>query len=118
MHFDPPPHPAERSRTVGEHPIARCDTKPRVIRAPKKQNCPFVIMITFIGNRPALQIGRYQVIDYDTIWLDEALRRAARAAGCEDFPFVDEIRGGIVKYLETRCSLKLLHPAVGILSQS
>ena len=75
-------------------------------------------MITFIGNRPALQIGRYQVIDYDTIWLDEALRRAARAAGCEDFPFVDEIRGGIVKYLETRCSLKLLHPAVGILSQS
>jgi len=66
-------------------------------------------VITLIGNRPALQIGRYQVIDYDTIWLDEALRRAARAAGREDFPFVDEIRGGIVKYLETRCSLKLLH---------
>lgn len=65
-------------------------------------------MIALIGNRPALQIGRYQVIDYDTAWLDDALRRAATAADHPDFPFVDDIRGGIVKYLETRCSLKLL----------
>lgn len=65
-------------------------------------------MISFIGNRPALQIGRYQVIDYGTAWLDDALRRAARAAEHEDFPFVDEIRSGIVKYLETKCPLKLL----------
>ncbi|MEN9974500.1 MAG: hypothetical protein RLZZ282_506 [Verrucomicrobiota bacterium] len=65
-------------------------------------------MISLIGNRPALQVGRYQVIDYDTAWLDDALARAARAAGCEDFPFVADIRSGIVKYLETRCSLKLL----------
>ena len=65
-------------------------------------------MISLIGNRPALQIGRYQVIDYDTAWLDDALRRAACAADHPDFPFVDDIRGGIVKYLETRCSLKLL----------
>ncbi len=65
-------------------------------------------MISLIGNRPALQIGRYQVIDYDTAWLDDALRRAARAAEHEDFPFVDDIRSGIVKYLETRCPLKLL----------
>ena len=65
-------------------------------------------MISLIGNRPALQIGRYQVIDYDTRWLDDALRRAARAADCEDFPFVADIRSGIVKYLETRCPLKLL----------
>ncbi len=66
-------------------------------------------MISLIGNRPALQIGRYQVIDYDTAWLDDALRRAALAAEHEDFPFVEEIRGGIVKYLETKCPLKLLH---------
>lgn len=66
-------------------------------------------MISLIGNRPALQIGRYQVIDYDTAWLDDALRRAARAADHEDFPFVDDIRSGIVKYLETKCPLKLLH---------
>lgn len=66
-------------------------------------------MISLIGNRPALQIGRYQVIDYDTAWLDDALRRAARAADHEDFPFVAEIRSGIVKYLETKCPLKLLH---------
>ena len=65
-------------------------------------------MISLIGNRPALQIGRYQVIDYDTEWLDDALRRAARAADHEDFPFVADIRSGIVKYLETKCPLKLL----------
>ncbi|MBC8127482.1 MAG: hypothetical protein H8M99_10120 [Gloeobacteraceae cyanobacterium ES-bin-144] len=65
-------------------------------------------MISLIGNRPALQIGRYQVIDYDTAWLDDSLRRAARAADHEDFPFVEDIRSGIVKYLETKCPLKLL----------
>ena len=66
-------------------------------------------MISLIGNRPAIQIGRYQVIDYDTAWLDDALYRAAVAAEHEDFPFVEDIRSGIVRYLETKCSLKLLH---------
>ncbi|RYD61291.1 MAG: hypothetical protein EOP83_17385, partial [Verrucomicrobiaceae bacterium] len=66
-------------------------------------------MISLIGNRPALQIGRYQVIDYDTAWLDDALRRAATAAEHEDFPFIADIRAGIVQYLETKCPLKLLH---------
>ena len=65
-------------------------------------------MISFIGNRPAIQVGRHQVIDYGTSWLEEALRRAAAAAGQEDFPFVDDIRGGVVQYLESRCPLKLL----------
>ncbi len=65
-------------------------------------------MISLIGNRPALQIGRYQVIDYDTAWLDLALERAARAADHPDFPFVADIRSGIVQYLETKCPLKLL----------
>lgn len=65
-------------------------------------------MISFIGNRPALQIGRYQVIDYDATWLDAALRRAASAADHEDFPFVAEIRNGVMQYLETKCPLKLL----------
>ena len=49
-------------------------------------------MISLIGNRPALQIGRYQVIDYDTAWLDDALKRAALAAEHEDFPFIADIR--------------------------
>lgn len=65
-------------------------------------------MISIIGNRPALQIGRFQVIDYDTAWLDDAIRRAARAADHEDFPFVADIRSGVVQYLETKCPLKLL----------
>lgn len=49
------------------------------------------------------------MIDYDTVWLDVALRRAAAAAEHEDFPFVADIRSGIVQYLETKCPLKLLH---------
>jgi hypothetical protein len=65
-------------------------------------------VISFIGNRPAIQIGRYQVIDYDTAWLDLALKRAALAAEHEDFPFVTDIRSGIIQYLETKCPLKLL----------
>lgn len=65
-------------------------------------------MISLIGNRPALQIGRYQVIDYDTSWLDDALIRAARAADHEDFPFLEDIRNGVEQYLETKCPLKLL----------
>ncbi len=65
-------------------------------------------MISLIGNRPALQIGRYQVIDYDTAWLEVALRRAAQAADHEHFPFVADIRSGVVRYLETKCPLKLL----------
>ena len=66
-------------------------------------------MISFIGNRPAIQIGRHQVFDYDTAWLDDALLRAARAADQNDFPFVPEIRSGIVQYLEQACQLRLLH---------
>jgi hypothetical protein len=66
-------------------------------------------LISFIGNRPALQIGPHQVLDYDTVWLEDALRRAARAADHEDFPLVAEIRNGVELYLENQCSLRLLH---------
>jgi len=65
-------------------------------------------VIAFIANRPALQIGRHQVFDYDTSCLEEALRRAARAADQEDFPFVHDIHSGVVKYLETKCTLRML----------
>jgi hypothetical protein len=66
-------------------------------------------VISFIGNRPALQIGSHQVLDYDTAWLEDALRRAARAADHADFPLVAEIRNGVELYLENQCSLRLLH---------
>ena len=66
-------------------------------------------MISFIGNRPAIQIGRHQVFDYDPAWLDDAILRAARAADQNDFPFVTEIRSGITQYLEEACKLRLLH---------
>lgn len=65
-------------------------------------------MIAILGNRPALKVGRHQVLDYDTSWIDAAILRAARAANHDDFPFVDEIRGGIIEYLESKCSLKML----------
>lgn len=65
-------------------------------------------MISFIGNRPALQIGPYQVIDYDMAWLDLALERAVEAAELGDFPFVEDIRNGVSQYLETKCPLRLL----------
>lgn len=65
-------------------------------------------MISYIGNRPALQIGTHQVFDYDTVWLEDALRRAARAADHEDFPLIPEIRNGVELYLENQCALRLL----------
>ncbi len=65
-------------------------------------------MIAILGNRPALQVGRHQVLDYDTSWIDAAILRAASAADHPDFPFVEEIRGGIIEYLESKCPLKLL----------
>ena len=65
-------------------------------------------MIAILGNRPALQVGHHQVIDYDTAWLDTALQQAARAANREDFPFLPDIRNGVVEYLECKCPLKLL----------
>ena len=65
-------------------------------------------MISFIGNRPVIQIGTHQVFDYDTAWLEDALRRAARAADHEDFPLLSEIRSGVELYLENQCALRLL----------
>lgn len=65
-------------------------------------------MICFIRNRPALQIGSQQVFDYDTAWLDTALERAAEAAEAVDFPFVADIRSGVVRYLEAHCPLQLM----------
>lgn len=65
-------------------------------------------MIALIGNRPALQVGRHQVHDYDTGWLLDALHRAAQAAEKDDFPFLDEIARGVEEYLESRCPLQLL----------
>ena len=65
-------------------------------------------MIAFLNQRPAIQIGPYQVLDYDTDWLEDALMRAAKAADHENFPMAQEIRYGVELYLESKCSLRLL----------
>lgn len=66
-------------------------------------------MICLIGKRPILRIGpHHQVIGYDTEWIDRAIRRAAMAAGRDDFPCVEDITIGIVHYLENSCPLSLL----------
>jgi len=55
-----------------------------------------------------LQVGRHQVVGYDTAWIDEALSRAADRCNRHDFPFIDDIRDGVLHYLEHRCSLRVL----------
>ncbi len=65
-------------------------------------------MICLVGNLPVLQVGHHQVIGYETGWIDHALERAAIAADREDFPFIDEIRDGVLHYMEHRCALRVL----------
>ena len=64
-------------------------------------------MICLAGNLPALQIGHQQVAGYQTGWIDESLVRAAEACNRKDFPFIDDIRDGILHYLEIRCPLRV-----------
>jgi len=64
-------------------------------------------MICLAGNLPALQVGNQQVAGYDASWIDEALTRAALACNRQDFPFIDDIRDGILHYLENRCPLRV-----------
>jgi hypothetical protein len=65
-------------------------------------------MICLVGNLPVLQVGRHQVIGYGTEWIDEALSRAADRCNRDDFPFIDDIRNGVLHYLEHRCPLRVL----------
>lgn len=65
-------------------------------------------MICLAGNLPALQVGRQQVAGYGTGWIEESLNRAAASCGRTDCPFLNDIRNGILHYLEKRCSLKVL----------
>lgn len=65
-------------------------------------------MISFIGNRPVLQIGRQQVTGYSTEWLRDAIKQGASAAQRDDFPFTDDLLLGINHYLENKCSLSVL----------
>ena len=65
-------------------------------------------MICIVGNLPVLKVGHHHVVGYDTDWIDEALNRAAIASNRQDFPFIDDIRDGVMHYLEHRCSLRVL----------
>jgi len=65
-------------------------------------------MICHVGNRPVLKVGDHQVAIYDTAWIETALHRATVAADRDDFPFINDIRDGIVHYLENKCPLRLL----------
>ena len=57
---------------------------------------------------PVLQIGEHQVTNYDTYWIRRAIENAARRVDQHHFAFLDEVYDGIVYYLETKCSLRLL----------
>ena len=65
-------------------------------------------MICLVGKLPVLKIGRHQVPVYGTEWIDRALARAAESANRADFPFVDDIRDGVLHYLEHKCPWRLL----------
>lgn len=65
-------------------------------------------MICLVGNRPVLQVGNHQIVGYDLDWIEVALNRASVAADRDDFPFLDDIRDGIIHYLENKCPLRLL----------
>ena len=65
-------------------------------------------MICIVGNLPVLKVGHHHVVGYDTEWIDEALSRAAIASNRHDFPFIDDIRDGVMHYLEHRCPLRVL----------
>jgi len=65
-------------------------------------------MICITGKRPVIQIGEHHITGYETDWIDCALYRAARRCNREDFPFIIDIRNGIIHYLENRCPLRVI----------
>ena len=65
-------------------------------------------MICLVGKLPVLKIGSHQVPVYGTEWIDRALARAAESANRADFPFIDDIRDGVLHYLEHKCPWRLL----------
>jgi hypothetical protein len=65
-------------------------------------------MICLVGKLPVLQVGRIQVATYGTDWIDKALARAAESANRADFPFIDDIRDGVLHYLEHKCPWRML----------
>ena len=65
-------------------------------------------MICLVGKLPVLKVGRHHVSSYDTAWIDVALQRAAHSCDRADFPFIDDIRDGILHYLEHKCPWRVL----------
>ena len=65
-------------------------------------------MICLVGKLPVLQVGRHHVAGYGTDWIDLALKRAAESCDRADFPFIDDIRDGVLHYLEHKCPWRLL----------
>jgi hypothetical protein len=65
-------------------------------------------MICLVGNLPVLEVGRLQVTGYGTEWIDTALARAAESCNRSDFPFIDDIRDGVLHYLEHKCPWRML----------
>lgn len=57
---------------------------------------------------PVIQVGDYQVTNYDTFWIRRAIQGAADRAQHSEFAFVDDIYEAVVYYLENQCSLRLL----------
>ncbi len=57
---------------------------------------------------PILQVGKYQITNYDTFWIRRAIETAAKKANQTNLLFLDDVYDAITYYLEHKCSLRLL----------
>ncbi len=65
-------------------------------------------MIRPLSFKPFLQIGRYQVSQYDESWLRDAIVSAGQAANHDMDVLVDDLVSGVNHYLEHRCPKRVL----------
>ncbi|MES2708217.1 MAG: hypothetical protein V4726_16610 [Verrucomicrobiota bacterium] len=59
-------------------------------------------MIALAAQLPLLRVGRYEVTTYGQDWLEENIRRAARAAGEGEWLFTEDIVSSLLVYLRER----------------
>lgn len=60
-------------------------------------------MICFSSKLPVLQVGTYQLADYDTSWLRRAIEEGLSSADAEDSSIAEDIYLGVLHYLQNDC---------------
>lgn len=65
-------------------------------------------MICFSSKLPVLQVGTYQLFDYETSWLLRSIEGGLSSVQIEDQGIAQDIYHGVVYYLENECPWKPL----------